>query len=320
MKPRLFQHLRKRLPVMLAGAAIGMALGWLLRGSSAPASAEVSAAPEKAAARIVTPATPSDSARHSSSATPATEDAGVTSLLKLLCAADLATARDMERLLLAARSQQGVVPFLASRWAELDAAGMFQTLRGESSARPLSSDAVVRKALFDYWLTNDRDAALAALDDDKALPGTDKLRNDAAAALMKSDQALALRKILHWNINRRLDGGGVGVWEIADPRAAAETGHAFSATARYTMPMEHVWIDIARAWGATDPVGALQWGLSREGRHIGNYLFNVMQFWKQHDPTAAEVYAASVTDPVTRVKLELPPLPRPPTEPVRPGR
>ena len=322
MKPPLLHRLLRRLPVLLIGAALGTLAGWLLRGAAAHSSGTAGTAPAGKADRLSStpPQRPPNAAPQNTMPNTAPEDAAVTSLLKLLCAADIAAPRDMHRLLLAARSQHGIVPFLAAWWAELDAPHMFQTLRAETGARPLSSDPAVRKALFDAWLAKDKVAVLAALDDANALPGLYTQRRDAALALNKTDPLLGLRQILKWDINILPDSGGVGVWEIPDPRAAAELAQEIAAKSRYTGAAEHVWIDIARAWSRTDPAAAMQWALQHEGPHVQLLAGNIMLSWKESDATAAAAWAATITDPVLRVKLGLAPLRRQETEPVLPGR
>ena len=322
MKPPIFRRLLRKLPVMLIGAVSGTAAGWLLREAAVRSSGAAGASSANYADhRSSTPQPQSfDAAPKNTMPDVAPEDATVTSLLKLLCAADIAPARDMHRLLLAARSQHGVVPFLAARWAELDAPQMFETLRAERGARPLSSDPAVRKALFDAWLAKDKDAALAALDDDNALPGLYTQRRDAAIALNKTDPLRGLRQILQWRIHNLMDAGGVGIWEIPDPRAAAEMANEIAAKTPYNGTAEHVWIDIGRAWSRTDPVAAMQWAMQHEGAHVRALTHVSMLFWEDRDATAAAAWAATVTDPVMRVKLQLPPLPLPETEPVLPGR
>ncbi len=297
---------------MLMGAALGIAAGWLLRGAAAHSSAAAGTSSAENADRLSsTPQQPPGAAPQNTMPNAVPEDAAVTSLLKLLCAADTASPRDMHRLLLAARSQHGVVPFLAAHWAELDAPQMFETLRAERGARPLSSDPAVRKALFDAWLAKDKDAALAALDDDNALPGLYTQRRDAAIALNKTDPLRGLRQILQWRIHNLMDAGGVGIWEIPDPRAAAEMANKIAATTPYNGTAEHVWIDIGRAWSRTDPVAAMQWAMQHEGAHIRSLTHVIMLFWKDRDAAACAAFGTSVNDPAMRVKLGLPPQARP---------
>jgi hypothetical protein len=315
MNARVMQVLKKRLPSLLLGGALGLGGGWLLRGSvhSAPTTTANVATVSAAA----TPAgqSPPYASPSSLNAAAANEAAEVQTFLRLACAADAAAAVELPRLLLAVQKSPGVLPMLAAHWAQRDAAHMFAALSRNPAARVLAADSTVREALFDHWLKADRDAALAALGDAQALPDIATIRSAAVGELLYKEPRRALTLINDWKLNLHYkDMGGITAWAKREPAAAAAA--AADAAARMSLPMvaDHLIIEIARVWKDTDPAAAIQWAVNHARRFPGSQapatvVHIVSMEWDGYDPAPARAAAGAITDPALRVHLGLPLLP-----------
>lgn len=312
------------LPVM-TGAATGALLGWILRGDVAvSAKAEAGTKPDTAlSAGPGNPAAGTSEPRSGAVDAIANADA-LQPMLRLLCTADAAAPSDMPRLLLAARNLPGVTPFLSRHWADMDASHMYRVLRDETGSRPLSGDSAVTDALFDAWLAKDKEAALAALDDDDALPDMQRLRSSVVRELLHDEPERGLRQIAKWKLNLHYnDMGGIAEWAARDPAAAAEA----SAHVPLRGVSEHLLIEVAKVWRNADPVAAMRWAMRHAIDHpdspaAGKVSHIARLEWGEYKGELANAFADTITDPALRVKLGLDPLPRPEshTAPPLPGR
>ncbi len=310
MRAPVIQHLKKRLPALLLGSALGLGVGWLLRGvaGSAPAaSAQSASTPEQETST----GAHSAHSRAEKAALVAVEDAAVQSFLRLACTADAAALNELPRHLLAAQKFPGVLPFLAAHWAQRGSPHLFAALREGAPAQALAGESVVRKALFDHWLKSDPDAALAALGDNKALPEMDSLRSAAVRDLLHKEPRRALGLIGEWQLNLRYnDMGGISEWAKREPSAAAD------ASAQVPLPMvsEHLVIEVARVWKDTDPAAAIQWAVNHASQFPGSNASATMAHVVRmdedgYDPAKANAAADTITDHAMRIHLGLPPLP-----------
>lgn len=300
------RSLKRLLLHTIAGAALGIGIGWLSRGGrESLSSSSAEKHPDTSAARALHPHS-SDAQTAASVKNRAAEDP-VLPLLRLFSAADKAAPREMPRVLRGARGLYGVMPFLAKHWAELDAQQMFDSLRAETGSRPLAGDPAVRKALFETWLAQDKEAALTALDDDKALADISGLRMEAARSLTHTEPVRGIAQIMKWRIGNFIDTSGITAWAAKDPAAAAEA----ASKANLAFVGEHMMLDIGEVWARTDPIGAMHWAMQHQGSLAGSLATGVMVYtWEKSDPAAAAAFVASVTDPAMRIKLDFPPLPR----------
>lgn len=312
----------KLLPILslcVAGAVAGSGLGWILRGATPHQSSAKGSRPAaddheapmlgKNSRRPVTKDAPNERAVDELGAELA-RHTGAMRWLYLLGAADKATAADMPRLLCAIGNDQIALRMLAVRWAELDPRHMFDTLCADAakhaaggSGVDLSADYQIRQILFEERAKRDKEAAIAALQDRRALPGVESLRFTLTNTVMKADPARGLKLMTEWSITGFIpDMTGIASWAQRDPRGAADAVMASS--------MGHAGDDamkrIGKAWAASDPAAALAFATGKRGLMANHLAQSVVTEWAQRDLDAAIAHVGAQDDSLTKTRLGIP--------------
>lgn len=297
----------------LAGAAAGTGLGWLLRGDARAAAGKagtgfVIAASADSRTEPVPQRGSISTARESAHAAALAQQQGALRWLYLLGAAETATAAEMPALIRAAKGLPGALRMLGARWAELDPQQMFDALRADhtrlrGSEGDLSKEGALVQILFEEWAKKDAAAAIAALNNQDALPGVLGLQHTLMNTLMKSDVPAGLKLMKQWNITNFIpDMKAVGPWVQKNPRAAAEVicENSSGAVSSYLMKK------LGASWGASDPAAALAFAGEQRGQGAIQFAGSVMQAWAQRDFKAALAHVNGQTDAITRAQLGVP--------------
>jgi hypothetical protein len=149
-------------------------------------------------------------------------------------------------------------------------------------------------------MKSDRPAALAALEDERALSGVPLQRQQAISAVMKTDPSRGLQLMKSWGVRGVLpDLTPVGTWAQSDPHAAAQSVIENLAAYGGQEAMKLV----GKAWAASDPQAAL---LFAKGRHhaLGTMLAqSVITQWAERDPAAALSYVTAQSSSAVRAQL-----------------
>lgn len=297
------------LMIILAGGALGLAAGFLLRAKPV----NISSAAEP---RTVTEAR-SDLFKSNSSFTSksrtdgGTEDSslaaqldrdlsmssGVTRWLFWLEALEKARPADCVRLARLAHGNSSLVRLVAARWAELDPKHMFESLVANQGAGfPVSE---LQRVLFEEWSKRDPDALISALSKTDGLPVPENWRRNFATSLIEKDVERGLRLMSEWNVeNHGPRMTGVKKWAAANPRHAAEFALAHPAGYATRMIME----TIGKEWARTDPAGALDFAGAKRGEFGGLLASSVLKTWADRNLTEASEWL-SKSDNTTRNRL-----------------
>jgi len=307
------------LSLCIAGAVAGSGLGWILRGATPHQSSAKNSQPvtDNDGAPVVSKNSRGPAAKNAANGSAVDElgaelarHTGAMRWLYILGAADKATAADMPRLLRAIGNDQIALRMLAVRWAELDPRHMFDSLCADAAkfaagatGVDLSAEYQVRHILFEEWAKKDREAAIAALQDRRALPGVESLRYTLTNTIMKADPARGLRLMTEWSITGYIpDMSGIAKWADQDPRGAADAVMSSSLGHAGDDAMQRV----GKAWAASDPAAALAFAAEKRGL-LGIHLAqSVVTEWAQRDLNAAIAHVAAQDDSLARARLGIP--------------
>ncbi|PYI86172.1 MAG: hypothetical protein DME26_09580 [Verrucomicrobia bacterium] len=304
--------LLSRFLVVLAGAGIGLAIGFALRGKAAGRLAEspaiMLASPTVSQAELSRPPNRRAPVRLNDDSPLTTKlehdlsmSSGVTRWLYWLEAIEKAQPADFPRL---ARLAQGNAPatrFVAARWVELHPRHLFDTIVAASTNGQGLPVAELARVLFDEWPKRDPDAAIAALNE-TGNGGARNWRFDVAYGLIEKDIERGFRLLSEWHVDNVGFGprgiAAVAKWTRANPRHAAEfmleqpDGYSF----RSAMDT------IGNEWSRTDPAGALAFATGKPGELGSMLATSVLKEWAGGNLDEAADWLAG-TDVRTRNRL-----------------
>jgi hypothetical protein len=227
---------------------------------------------------------------------------GVTNWLCWMGAVEKAQPSDFPRLLRLARGHPAAWDIVVNRWSEIAPRQMFDTLVAASRSGgdlPMTEIMELGRNLFDHWIKNDREAAVAALNESAAVGMRDSLRMEVASRIVENSAERGLELMSDWHIEHygpRMN--AVEKWADANPRHAAEFALAHPAGYASQLTME----TIGKEWAKTDPSAALDFAASHSG-DLGSRLGNtVLKAWAGRDLNAAADWLAA-TDEATRNRL-----------------
>jgi hypothetical protein len=296
--------------LMVAGAAMGLAAGFALRGKSVFKTAEPSIATPSVrrtpAKRIgvLNRRTATRDVDDSPLATKLEQDlsmsSGVTRWLLWLDALEQAAPADFPRLIRLAQGNPAALRLADARWVEVAPRHLFDTIVA-ASKQPLGQPLFeLGEVLFDEWPKRDPDAAIAALNEAGNLPGRRIWRSSVAFSLIDKDIERGLRLLSEWHVDDVGFGtrglAAIAKWTQADPRHAAEfmleqpAGNSF----RSTMDT------IGKEWSRTDPAGALAFATSKPGELGSMLAASVLKEWTERNLSEAADWLASADDPTRR--------------------
>ena len=214
-------------------------------------------------------------------------------LLDLLARAEPA---ELRRLFLGSSASLREKRMIASRWAEVDPRGLLEALAEVSRSeweREMSHYDTIRRLLFQSWVRDDPEAALAAAEELDRRPQFRGVRWDAVAALFAVDPARAFALAESLPMGRQGTPFPESVWK-ADPAGFLKMAGGASGQA-----LNHGEIGMAVGnafgeWVKSDPAAASAWLTDRtpDQRRV---------LWDQLaarliaiDPAAAQAWFASV--------------------------
>ena len=308
-------------------AALGLGAGWLIhRARDSPRHLTSSAGegtdpPDQSDQFSPTKRPAGGKSQASSAATPdaknnALAEALATSprierWLLLVVAAENATPDEMPGLLRLCVGDNAALRMVAARWAELNPAHMWQTLRGltvGTETGPGRADASgfglpsydLAQLLFESWTPRDPSAIIASLSAAKNFPGIDRLRMNALEALVKTDPESALRAMRDWESRRyipRMD--AVRAWAEKNPQYAAGVAAKIGATAGGREALT----TIGKAWASSDPQAALAYAATLPTMQNRALAAGAMVEWAGRDAKAAAAYVTALPDATLRAGL-----------------
>jgi hypothetical protein len=294
--------------LILVAAAIGLGLGFLLRGSSQPQnviigpdhpatiSKPLSALRQNSLPRIDDSPLATKLARDLSMST------GVTRWLYWLEALDKAQPADFPRLVRLAQTNGIALRFVTARWAEVAPRHMFDTIVASfKRADGLPADELANTLLAE-WPKRDPDAAIAALNEAEDFGGRNHWRFDVAYAMVEKDIERSLKLMSQWGTDVGFGPSGdraVAKWARADPRHAAE----FVMTHRQTGHVGRgIMEEIGKVWGQVDSASALDFATTRTDALARTLGEAALKEWSARDLNAAADWLASA-DSFTRNRM-----------------
>ena len=218
--------------------------------------------------------------------------------LLLVSAAEHATAAEMSTLIRIARDDPAAVRMLAARWAELDPSAMFSSLYAdyllpENTPGALPSLGTLTDVLFEEWAKHDLPAAIRALTDSPDFSARESLRRSLVVTAIESDTEASLRMMSEWNIrNFSPSLESVETWAARDPRHAAE----FALKLNIGYVEQQILMRVGKAWGGTDPAGALRFASALDPQHAAVLGVEIMRAWAGTDLKGAAAFAAAQPD------------------------
>jgi len=296
--------------VVLIAAALGLALGFVLRGKPRPAGAESAAgvvsseSSQGKAARdtrqLAQARSNDDSPLTTKLARDLSMSSGVTRWLYWLEAMEQASTSDYPRLFQLAEGDAAASRLVSQRWIALYPRHAFDTLvAATKDGRALTKDMIqLRNSLFRDWPKSDPDAAIAALNE----PGDFSMhdaRRSVAASIIEKDAERGLRLFHDWSIENfgpRVN--GIEKWAAANPRHAAEFALANPAGYASQLTMEA----IGKEWAKTDPAGAMNFAGSKPGEFGSILAAAALKEWSSRNLNEAASWLAA-TDKQTRNRL-----------------
>jgi hypothetical protein len=214
-------------------------------------------------------------------------------LLDLLARAE---PTELRRLFLSPAASAREKRMIAFRWAEVDPRGLMGAL-GEVSRseweRERAHYDVIRGRLFQAWVRDDPEAALAAAAEMERRPQFRGVRWDAVAALFTVDpeRAFAVAETLpRWGLATPFP---ESVWK-EDPAAFLQMAGGAGIEALVHAQISLAVGDAFGAWVASDPTAASAWLTDRppdQRRILWNQLVGKLT---TADPAAAQAWFASV--------------------------
>jgi hypothetical protein len=295
--------------VIVCAAAIGLAVGFVLRGKRAPQTAESSAI--AASSNL----TDSKSGRRegrrtrarfnddSPLATKLEQDismsSGVTRWLYWLEALEKASPSDFPRLARLAQGNATALRFVAAKWAEVAPRHFFDTMVAASQQGDTFPVNDLGYLLFQEWPKRDPEAAIAALSGTNNFGMRNSWRFTAVNSVFEADVERGLRLFSEWHIGNygpRMT--GVSKWAAADPRHAAEftMQHASGSVSEMTIEA------VGKEWAKGDPARALEFAATKPGELGAKLATSVLKQWAERNLNEAGEWLAGV-DPLTRNRL-----------------
>jgi hypothetical protein len=297
--------------VVLFAAAIGLSVGFLLRGKPKHEQLAVVGSNAPANAKRLSVFRPQGQAYHDDSplATKLARDlsmsTGVTRWLYWLEAIDKAQAADFPRLVKLAQTNSTALRFVTARWVEVAPRHMFDTVMAMHKGSDVSSDQLagtLANTLFSEWPKRDPDAAIAAINETDQLGIGRHWRFDVAYGMVEKDPERALKLMSEWNTDIGFGTSGlkaVAKWAEADPRHAAEFLMAHPQTSHVA---RGIMEEIGKVWGKSDPGAALDYAANSPnalGRTLGEAA---LKEWSKRDLNAAADWLTSA-DSFTRNRM-----------------
>ena len=276
--------------LMIAGAAVGLALGFAFRSwktshsiilpmehdGGKPEGQSRSGLNQQRQRRLKDDSPLTTQLEHD-----LTKASGVTRWLYWMEALEKAGAADFPRLTTLARGNPTALRFVASRWVEVAPRNLFDTILAErkSGQRPMEE---LREALFYEWPKRDPDAAIAAVNENKHSI-LSYWKFNIAYSVVQKDLERGIRLMSEWGATDTGFGtsgiAAVTKWTQANPRHAAEfmLDEPDSGTIRSTMET------IGREWARIDPANAMAFVASRPGEPAGMLAAAALKQWAQGD-------------------------------------
>ncbi len=232
-------------------------------------------------------------------------ETGAKGWLRLVAAAEKATAKDMPGIIRAAGGNYEAVRMLGMHWARLDPRHMFgeiyaDFLQPEGAPTALPRRDALMQSLFEEWSKADPVGLVKALSEAPAFQGSDNIRRTAVNSLMKADIETALRAMHDWNINNYSpDMNGVAAWAARDPRHAAELAAKYSRG----YAAQEILGRIGKTWADSDPEGGMQFAATLPIGSRAKLGAAIVGGWAEKDLAAAASFTAAQTDVAFRNAL-----------------
>ncbi len=224
---------------------------------------------------------------------------GVTNWLCWMDALEKAQPSDFPRLLRLSRSHSAAWDIVVNRWSEIAPRQMFDTLVAASKSGNDLPVVDLGRTLFDQWIKQDPEAAIAALNEPGAVGMRDSWRWEVASRMVENNPERGLELMSDWHIEHYGPGmKAVEKWADADPRHAADFTLAHPAGFASQLTME----TIGKEWAQTDPAAALAFAASQSGDLTSRLGNTVLKTWAAKDLNAAADWLAG-TDEATRNRL-----------------
>ena len=277
---------------LLAGVAIG--------GRQAVFPPVESARASHTASRAATP-----DAANSPLAIAVKTETGAKGWLRLVAAAEKATAKDMPGIIRAAGGNYEAVRMLGMHWARLDPRHMFgeiyaDFLQPEGAPTALPRREALLQSLCDEWAKADPGGLVKAFSEAPAFQGGDKARRTAVNSLMRADIETALRAMHEWNMSSfNPDTEGVAAWAARDPRRAAELAAKYSRG----YAAQEILGRIGKTWADSDPEGGMQFAATLPIGSRAKLGAAIVGGWAEKDLAAAASFTAAQTDIALRNAL-----------------
>lgn len=276
--------------IIVFAAALGLGLGFLLRGkpkAGDAAPAAMSVVSTQSATKAGNRSRPQLHAATNDASPLATTlqrdlsmSSGVTRWLYWLDALEKATPQDFPRLVRLAQGNSTALRFVAARWVEVDPKHMFDTIVAASSSNNGFPVNELAQILFEEWPKRDPKAVIAALNSAEQFRGSSGWQMQVAGAIFSNDVELGLRLMNEWHVDHYIPSmKGVSKWAAADPRHAAEVTYdnQIGSASREMMKT------IGKEWAQSDPVAALEFANARPGE-LGSVLASsVLKEWADRD-------------------------------------
>jgi hypothetical protein len=224
---------------------------------------------------------------------------GVTNWLCWMDALEKAQPSDFPRLLRLARGHPAAWDIVANRWAEIAPREMFDALVAASKSGSDLPITDLGRTLFDKWIKQNPEEAVAALNEPGAIGMRDSWRWEVASKMVENNPERGLELMSDWHIEHYGPNmNAVEKWADADPRHAAEFTLAHPAGFASQTAIE----TIGREWAKTDPAAALAYAASQSGDLASKLGNAVVKAWAGRDLNAAADWLAA-TDETTRNQM-----------------
>src|SRR5688572_11952753 len=216
---------------------------------------------------------------------------GVTRWLYWLDAIDKAQPADFPRLVRLAQTNSTALRFVTARWVEVAPRHMFDTLmatyKGASDFSGDQLQGTLSNTLFTEWPKRDPDAAIAALNEVEHLGMSRHWRFEVAYAMVEKDPERALKLMSEWSTDIGFGTSGlkaVAKWAESDPRHAAEF---MLATPQTSHVARGIMEEIGKTWGKLDPAAALDYAASSPNALSRSLGEAALKEWSRRDLNAA---------------------------------
>jgi hypothetical protein len=224
---------------------------------------------------------------------------GVTNWLCWMDALEKAQPSDYARLLRLASGHAAAWDIVVNRWAEIAPRNMFDTLVAASKAGSDLPIVELGRTLFNKWIKQNPEEAIAALNDANAVGMRDPWRWEVASRMVENNPERGLELMSDWHIEHYGPNmNGVEKWADGDPQHAAGFTLAHPAGYASQLAIE----TIGKEWAKTDPSAALAYAATQSGdlpQKLGNA---VVKAWAARDLNAAADWLATTSE-ATRNQL-----------------